>query len=113
MSTSQAFLAQVNSDVYLTDLFYIIATTGAMIGVLSLMLLDAGLVQSKNQIDTIVQKVLCTMIGGLSFMIVGYAVWNWQFYQALGIEGAFGRSVSDWWLMGHNMMAASQHFDPA
>ncbi len=113
MLPSQIFPAQVGSDVYIMQLFYIIATTGAMMAVFALVLLDAGIAKSKNVIDTIVQKILCAMIGGVSFMVVGYAIWNWQFYQALGVKDAFAHAVKDWWLFGTNMTVFSQHLDPA
>jgi ammonia channel protein AmtB len=38
------------------QIFYILGTVGAMMAVFALMLIDAGLVRSKNLIDTIVQK---------------------------------------------------------
>ena len=113
MVPSQIFPAQVGADVYIMQLFYIIATTGAMMAVFALTLLDAGLARPKNVIDTIVQKILCALIGGVSFMVVGYAVWNWQFYQALGVKDAFAQAVKDWWLFGGNMTVFSQHLDPA
>jgi Amt family ammonium transporter len=112
MVPAQIFPAQASSDVYIMQIFYIIATTGAMMAVFALMLLDAGLANARNVMDTIVQKVLCAMIGGVSFMVVGYAVWNWQFYQALGVEHAFAQAVKDWSLFGSNLTVFSQHLDP-
>ena len=113
MSLSQNFPAQVVSDIYIMQLFYILATTGAMMAIFALMLLDVGLARAKNMVDTIVQKILCAMFGGVSFMVVGYSIWNWQFYQALGVKDAFAQSLRDWWLMGGNFTVYSQHLDPA
>lgn len=112
MLPSHVFPAQVGADIYLMQVFYIIATFGVMMAIFAVALLDAGLVRSKNLIDTIVQKLLCAMIGGLSFTVIGYAIWNWQFYQALGTEGALAASLKDWWLLGGNMTRFSQHLDP-
>jgi ammonia channel protein AmtB len=46
-------------------------------------------------------------------MFFGYAVWNWQFYRALGIPDAFTAAVKDWGLLGNNMMILGPHLDPA
>lgn len=113
MLPSQIFPDQVVSDVYIMELLYVIATIGAMMGILALILVDAGLAQAKNVMDTIVQKIMCAMIGGVSFMLVGYAIWNWQFYQALGVDNALLQAVKDWWLLGTNMLSYGQHLDPA
>lgn len=112
MLPSQVFPAQFISDIYIMQIFYILATIGAMMAIFALMLIDVGLAKSKNMIDTVVQKILCAMIGGVSFMAVGYAIWNLQFYQALGVKNAFVQSIKDWALMGGNFMVFSQHLNP-
>jgi ammonia channel protein AmtB len=109
----QIFTDQVTTDVYVMEMFYIIATAGSMIAILAIALMDAGLASPKNLIDTFVQKLLCALIGGLAFMFFGYAVWNWQFYQALGIPDAFTAAVKDWGLLGNNMMTLGPRLDPA
>jgi ammonium transporter, Amt family len=110
---TQIFPDQVTTDVYVMEMFYIIATAGSMAAILAIALMDAGLAQPKNLIDTFVQKLLCALIGGLAFMFFGYAVWNWQFYRAFGIPDAFTASVKDWGLLGNNMMILGPRLDPA
>jgi Amt family ammonium transporter len=113
MSPSTVFPAQFRSDVYIMQIFYILSTIGAMMAIFAITLIDSGLVRSKNMIDTVVQKILCAMIGSASFMVVGYAIWNWQFYQALGVKDALFQSIKDWGLMGAYFTVFSQHLDPA
>jgi len=110
---TQIFPEQVTTDVYLMEMFYIIATGGSMAAILAIALMDAGLVSPKNLVDTFVQKLVCALVGGLAFMFFGYAVWNWQFYQALGIPDAFTAAVKDWGLFGNNMTILGPRLDPA
>jgi Amt family ammonium transporter len=108
----QTFAAQATPEAFLTAFFYIFACMGVMLGIVSLTLVDAGLVRNKNIIDTIVQKLVSALIGGIAFLIIGYGLWNWQFYQALGVPNAFSQAISDWGFLGHNMNTFSQHLDP-
>jgi ammonia channel protein AmtB len=52
------------------------------------------------------------MIGGLSFLLIGYGVWNWQFYQALGIPHPLSQAIADWWIGGPNINSFAQRLDP-
>ena len=59
-----------------------------------------------------VQKLVagCCCAGG--FLLIGFAVWNWQFNQAFGIKNPLGQSISDWWLAGPNVSKLPQALDP-
>lgn len=112
LAESQSFVAQVSTNAFLTDFFYIFATMGAFIGLLALALLDGSLVQAKNLVDTLVQKIISAFVAGMAFMIVGYGIWNWQFYQAYGVSDALHQALSDWWILGPNMRTFAQNIDP-
>ena len=107
------FAEQVSAHQQLTAFFYIFATLGVFIGVIAITLIDAGMVQRKNLIDTVVQKMLCAFISGLAFMLVGYAIWNYQYYQAFAVPDALWQAVQDWWLAGANLTRFAQSIDPA
>ncbi|MGQ7937551.1 hypothetical protein [Paraburkholderia sp. D1E] len=112
LAASQSFVAQVSTEAFLTDFFYIFATMGAFIGLLALILLDGSLVQPKNLVDTFVQKLTSAFVGGVAVLIAGYGIWNWQFDQAYGVPDAFRQSLSDWWILGPNMRTFAQNVDP-
>lgn len=113
MDSQLAFFSeQVSSHQQFTAFFYIFATLGVFIGIIAVALIDAGYVHSKNIIDTIVQKFLCSMTAGISFMIVGYAVWNYQYYQAYEVPNGLFQSLGDWWFGGTNLTNFSQNINP-
>ena len=109
----KTFSAQVSAGAYVSDLFYILGSVGVLVGMIALTMLDAGIVDRKNVVDTIVQKWVCGMIGALAFTGVGYGLWNWQIYQVFGRAHALTQAISDWSLFGPNLNTYAQHIDPA
>lgn len=113
MNESLQFHAeQVSTNQELTALFYIFATMGVFLGVIAITLIDAGLASRKNLVDTVVQKVLCVFISALSFMLMGYAIWNYQYYQAFSVPHPFLSALKDWWFAGGNMEYFAQFISP-
>ena len=108
----QTFSEQVTTHQYLVAFFYAFATVGVMLGVAAIILIDAGLVKRQNLIDTIVQKVLSTFIAGTAFMVFGYGIWNWQYYQAFEVPNALSVAIKDWSIFGNNLLHFSQNIDP-
>jgi ammonium transporter, Amt family len=113
LATTQSFLLQVSTNAFLTDLFYVFTTMGAFVGLMALTLLDGSMVQQKNLVDTLVQKVISAFVGGIAVMIAGYGIWNWQFDQAYGVPEAFCQSLANWWILGPNMRTFAEHLDPS
>lgn len=113
LQMTKTFAEQVSVAAYVTDSFYILAVLSTFLVVLALALIDGGLVNGKHIIDTLVQKLISAFIGGASFMIGGYALWNWQFNQAFNVPHALQQSFSDWWLFGRYMSTFAQNVDPA
>ena len=107
------FKEQVSTDMFALTIFYTLATVCLFLLVTAIGLIDAGLVRRKNVLDTWIQKLLASLIAGLSFMFIGYGIWNWQYFQAFGIHNALGESIKAWWLGGTNFMHFSQQLDPA
>jgi len=106
------YLSQVSTPNSVTAFFYIFACIGVLLDLFALTLLDAGTVQRHNVVDTVTQKLISAMIGGISFLVIGYGVWNWQFYQALGIPHPLSQAIADWWIGGPNLNTFAQHLDP-
>ncbi|MCB8881905.1 ammonium transporter [Acidisoma cellulosilytica] len=109
----KTFSAQVTAGAYVSDIFYILGCFGVVLGMVALTLLDAGIVNRKNVVDTIVQKWVCGAVGGLAYLVIGYGSWNWQIYQALGVPHPLRQALSDWSIFGPNLNTFAQHLDPA
>ena len=107
------FKEQVSVDVLALDIFYTLATVCLFLLVTGIGLIDAGLVRRKNVLDGWIQKILASLIAGISFMFVGYGIWNWQYFQAFGVHNSLGEAIKAWWLGGTNFMHFAQRLDPA
>lgn len=112
LAGSGPFKAQVTNSVYLQDIFYALATVCLLFVVAAIGLIDAGLVRRKNVLDTWVQKLVCALIAGGSLAIVGYAIWEIQYYVAFAIPHPVTQAIKDWWLAGPNLTHFAQQLDP-
>jgi Amt family ammonium transporter len=108
-----AFTEQVTTDVYLQDILYTLSAVFIMGLVLGLGLLHSATVKGRNVLDTWGQKLVAFIIGGAASAVIGYAIWNWQYYQAFGIEQPLWSAIKDWWIGGGNMTTLPQDLDPA
>jgi ammonia channel protein AmtB len=107
------FKEQVSTEAFLDNLLYIIAATAVVLVVAALILVDMGLVRRSNVLDTAVQRLLGFLIGTLSYAIIGYGIWNWQFYDAFGVDNAYGQAIEDWWIGGTSTSTLAHELDPA
>jgi ammonia channel protein AmtB len=107
------FQEQQTTEIHLTDVFYMVVTAMVMLAVVGLALFDIGLVRSKNFIDTVLQKMVAGVIATAGWLIVGFAVWNWQTNQAFGVPNPLGESVKAWWFGGSATTTLAQFIDPA
>src|SRR6476620_2729954 len=89
----QFFKEQVTTDIYLQDVFYLMASVSLILLVLALGFVDGGLARRKNLLETWLQKITAAVLSGGAFLIVGYGIWNWQFFQALGVKHPFSESI--------------------
>jgi ammonium transporter, Amt family len=112
LSSASVFASQVSGGSYVQDIFYALATVCLLFVVAAIGLIDAGLVRRKNLLDTWVQKLVCAIVAGLGMAVVGYAIWEVQFYQAFGIANPAGQAISDWWLGGTALTHFSQNLNP-
>jgi ammonia channel protein AmtB len=107
------YTAQVTGTSFMEDTFYAVATVALFLVVAALGLIDGGLVRRKNLLDTWVQKLICAFVAGLALTFIGYAIWEIQYYQALGVSEPVAQAIKDWWLGGNDLRAVSQNLNPA
>ena len=112
LAAAKFFKEQVTTDIYLLDVFYGLATICLFLLVVAVGLIDTGLVQRKNVLDVWIGKIMCAMLAGLGLAIVGFGVWQAQYYEALGIPHPWKQAISDWWINGTNTKTFSQFLDP-
>lgn len=112
MQLALAFAEQVSTDVYLKSAFYVMCTAAIIVGVIALTLIDLGLARSNSVIDTVTQKIVATIAGAAGFAVVGYAVWNWQYNIAFGVENPLGEAIKTWWIAGDGFRSPAQSIDP-
>jgi Amt family ammonium transporter len=107
------FKEQLTTELFVSDVFYMVCTVFVVIAVAGLCFLDMGLVRAKNFVDTVTQKMVAAFICAAGWLIAGMAIWNTQVYQAFGIENPFGQSIKDWWFGGAMVQKLPQFIDPA
>ncbi|MGH2869613.1 MAG: ammonium transporter, partial [Solirubrobacteraceae bacterium] len=106
------FAQQVTGSSYVQDIFYALATVCLLFIVAAVGLIDAGLVRRKNLLDTWVQKIVSAMVAGFGMLVIGYAIWEVQYYQAFGGPNPVGQAIHDWWLFGPAITHFAQNLDP-
>jgi ammonia channel protein AmtB len=107
------FPDQVSDHLFLLDFFYGVATVCLILIVGAVGLIDGGLVRRKNTLDNWVQKIVVALIGAGFMWLIGYAIWQVQFYQAFGVPNPISSAIKDWWALGTNAQTFSQQLDPA
>ncbi len=110
---ADGFGDQVSSDAFAQNLFYLLASTAVVPAVLRLLLVDMGLVRSGNVLTTAIQKLVAFAIGTAAYMVAGFALWNYQYNKAFGVQDGLWQAVKDWWLGGNFTNEFAQKIDPA
>jgi ammonia channel protein AmtB len=107
------FKEQVGVPIYLSDVFFLICTAALIVAVVGVGLIDSGASRLKNVADTWIQKIVGSLIAAGTFLVIGFAIWMWQYYEMSGISGPLGAAIGDWWIAGEHMTGLAQTFDPA
>lgn len=102
---------QVTDHLFLLDLFYTMATVCLVLIVAAVALIDGGLVRRKNALDNWVQKIVAALVAACGMWLVGYSIWNIQFYQAFGVPDPVWQAIKDWWAFGTNATTFSHKLD--
>lgn len=106
------FKDQVSLPVQVETLFFLAPLVATALALAGVFMLDAGLTRVGNVLHTITQKLVALAAGAFGISLIGYGIWNWQYYKALGIPSPLKEAIGDWWLGGTNMTTLPQHLDP-
>src|SRR5688500_20342460 len=110
---ARIFPEQVTTDQLAQNIIYALGTMGALVILAGLLLVDMGGVRRVNVFDTVIQKLIAFFIGFVVYFLIGFAIWNWQYYVAFEIPDPYWQSVKDWCLGGSFSGALAQDMDPA
>jgi ammonium transporter, Amt family len=113
MLFAQRFPEQVNVESLADNLLYVLAASAVVLVVAGLILIDLGTAKRRNVLDLTVQRFVGFLIGTLSYFIVGYAIWIWQFNSAFAVPNALWEAIKAWWLGGDALNTYAQNLDPA
>src|SRR5918999_1092782 len=109
----QVFPEQVTTNSLAQNIVYVSGTMGALVILAGLLLVDMGGVRRLNVFDSVIQKLIAFFIGFVVYFLIGFAIWNWQYYVAFDISDPYWQAVKDWWLGGSLSGAFAQDTDPA
>src|SRR5918992_149411 len=109
----EAFPEQVTTNSLAQNIVYVSGTVGALVILAGLLLVDVGGVRRVNQFNTVIEKVIAFFIGFVIYFLIGFAIWNWQYYVAFDVPQPYWQAVKDWWLGGAPTGAFAQDTDPA
>jgi ammonia channel protein AmtB len=107
------FPEQVTTNSLVQNVIYVSGTVGALVILAGLLLVDVGGVRRKNVFDSVIQKLIGFFIGFVVYFMIGFAIWNWQYYVAFDIPDPYLQSIKDWWLGGALSSSLAQNTDPA
>lgn len=106
------FPEQVTTDSLVQNLVYASGTVGALVILAGLILVDLGGVRRVNVFAASIEKLVGFFIGFATYFLIGFALWNWQYYQAFEVENALWQSIKDFWLGGALASEFAQNVDP-
>lgn len=106
------FPGQATTDNLMSTFIYTLGAVAVVLVIVGLVLVDTGLVRRRNVLDTVVQKIGGAVVAGLGTLLIGYAIWQWQFNQAFGVPHPLWQAMQDWWLGGGFAGTPSRYLDP-
>lgn len=110
--TPPAFPDQVSTNSLLQNVIYASGTVGAIVLLAGLILVDLGGVRRVNVLATAAEKMIGFFIGFAVYFLIGFAIWNWQYYVAFDVPDPYWQAVKDWWLGGAFATSLAQDVDP-
>src|SRR5918995_1081632 len=107
------FPEQVTTNTLVQNVVYASGTVGAIMILAGLLMVDTGGVRRVNVFAAAVEKMVGFFIGFVVYFLIGFAIWNWQYYVAFDIPDPYWQSIKDWWLGGSLQGSLAQTTDPA
>ena len=89
------FPEQVTTSSLLQNVVYASGTVGAIVILAGLMLVDVGGVRRVNVFAAAAEKMIGFFIGFAVYFLIGFAIWNWQYYVAFEVDKAQGAARAD------------------
>jgi ammonia channel protein AmtB len=112
IAQGQVFPEQVTTGQLAQNIVYATGTVGALSILAGLLLVDMGGVRRVNQFDSAIQKLIGFFIGFATYFLIGFAIWNWQYYVAFDVANPYWQAIKDWWLGGALAGELAQRADP-
>src|ERR687897_406931 len=109
----EIFPEQVTTNSLTQNVVYAGGTVGALVILAGLLMVYIGGVRRVNVFDSVIQKLIAFFIGFTVYFLIGFAIWQWQYYVAFDIPDPYWQSIKDWWLGGSLTGATAQTTDPA
>ena len=108
----QVFPEQVTTNQLAQNIVYATGTMGALSLLGGILLVDLGGVRRVNVFDSMIQKVIGFFIGFVTYFVIGFAIWNFQYNVAFEVPDPYWQSIKDWWLGGALSNDLAQQVDP-
>jgi len=107
------FPEQVTTNSLVQNVVYASGTVGAIMILAGLLMVDTGGVRRVNVFAAAIEKMVGFFIGFVVYFLIGFAIWNWQYYVAFDIADPYWQSIKDWWLGGSFANDLAQNVDQA
>jgi Amt family ammonium transporter len=107
------FPDQVTTNSLVQNVVYASGTVGAIMILAGLLMVDVGGVRRVNVFAAAVEKMVGFFIGFVVYFLIGFAIWNWQYYVAFDISDPYWQAIKDWWLGGSFANDLAQNVDSA
>jgi ammonium transporter, Amt family len=113
LAQTAPFGDQITTNSLVQNVVYASGTVGAIMILAGLLMVDVGGVRRVNVFAAAIEKMVGFFIGFVVYFLIGFAIWNWQYYDAFGIADPYWQSIKDWWLGGSFANGLAQEVDPA
>jgi ammonium transporter, Amt family len=107
------FPEQVTTNSLVQNVVYASGTVGAIMILAGLLMVDVGGVRRVNVFAAAIEKMVGFFIGFVVYFLIGFAIWNWQYYVAFDVSDPYWQAIKDWWLGGSFANDLAQNVDQA
>ncbi|MDQ3672372.1 MAG: hypothetical protein M3364_08055, partial [Actinomycetota bacterium] len=83
------FPEQLTTNLLLQNLIYASGTVGAIMILAGLLMVDVGGVRRVNVFAAAIEKMVGFFIGFVVYFLIGFAIWNWQYYVAFDVADPY------------------------
>jgi ammonium transporter, Amt family len=113
LAQTPQFPEQVTTNSLVQNVVYASGTVGAIMILAGLLMVDVGGVRRVNVFAAAIEKMVGFFIGFVVYFLIGFAIWNWQYYVAFDVSDPYWQAIKDWWLGGSFANDLAQNVDQA